>query len=361
VPFVLGIAAYELTKARLPDALPSLLRGAALPAAIVVAVAAGAFVVQEQYAVADGGAFYERTNDDAVFPWTDGSITIGGFTEGDLHSARPDDEALDLIAYLEETVPEGSVVLVPGQIRDLLPGMLPSLLPLDDRGAPQFTERRELAGAYYEGTISGQDLQAALAAFDVDYVVTREGHPSEFALRIIGVYIGRDFVPNAPSPEQVIVDPETPVPLWAYDPDREERLNGEQSIVVPLSIDPDDRTLSYRLYLAPAEDVSETAVARFAVSYFEVPRPEEGGNVVTLIFDVRLRQGDKANEPVLVSRAPPRRIKPGASYAIVVTRFANAPEDTYDGDVLLGALEVLYAPDFQRVPGTSFEVLDLKP
>jgi hypothetical protein len=152
---------------------------AVIPATLLVVVLGGALLVQEQYIRADGGAFYDWTRPDSYLPGPDESIFLGGLDRGRSGTWRLDPYLEELVAYMDENMPAGSVVLAePNQLNHMIPGVLPRLYPVDFGGAAGEGQRREDTQVFIGGNLKDAELDQVLERWGVDYIAVRETQPA---------------------------------------------------------------------------------------------------------------------------------------------------------------------------------------
>ncbi len=171
----------EASKARV---LRPIMLGIA-PAAAVVLVLLVALVVQEQYARADQGGFYNRISETSLVPGVEYSIFLGGIDRAFSADWRLEPEEQDLFDYMRSHLPKGAVVLVqPRQLGVKMPGMLTDIFPVDRGSMLAVGERREDATAFELGELSTVDLRRVIDSYGVTHIIVREVGPATEVVRL---------------------------------------------------------------------------------------------------------------------------------------------------------------------------------
>lgn len=177
-------AARRLVRTGLSRLLGPRLTAGVAPAAVCVALLAGALVVQEQYLRIDGGAFYDWTSGSSLVPGSDGSIFLGGLDRAFSGTWRLTSHEEQLLTHMGESFPRGSVVLMePSWPNQALPGILTDIYPVDFGGLAGEGERRDDAAAFARGALSEVELEAVVRRYGVDYIVTREVEAANESVR----------------------------------------------------------------------------------------------------------------------------------------------------------------------------------
>lgn len=178
---VLGYLTFEGTRrlaALSPVAgkrLRSLAVMAVVPAITVVLLLGAAVLVQEQYVRADGGTFYDWTRGDSFLPGPNESIFLGGVDRGLSGTWRLSPFLNDLIGYMGQKVPAGSVVLAePQQLNHMIPGLLPDVYPVDFGGAAGEGQRRDDVRLFIQGHLGQGELDAVIERWGIAYIAVRE-------------------------------------------------------------------------------------------------------------------------------------------------------------------------------------------
>ncbi|MCI0776837.1 MAG: hypothetical protein J4N95_01540 [Chloroflexi bacterium] len=330
------------------------------PSVGVFLIFAAAFLIQEHYALADDGAFYDRTSDTTLLPWTGGSIFLGGVERAFSSDWRPVGTELALLDYLDEHAPPGSTVLIPRAISSrYFSGLLNDVRSVESPGAPLLANRRVFIETYYEGRLDEAkyelDVEAVLDDFSVDYIVV----PPRTELNDDGRTFVRfdmdDFRTELGEPELVTfsVAAGDEFSAWAFDGRDEERISGVK-LTVPTDMNPSRPTLDFLLEIAPAETLTEDAVVRLVVTYF----PASGGERTSVVTDIAFEKGTPPGERVTIRRPITNAtVEAGRSYRFIVSRLPNEPEDDLAGDVLFTGLRVKYWPTaFVPIGDTGFYI-----
>jgi hypothetical protein len=146
-----------------------------VPATALVLFLGAALLVQEQYIRADGGSYYDWRRGGSFLPGPDESIFLGGIDRGLSGTWRFDPFLNELISYMDENIPEGSVVLAePQQLNHMIPGVLPSIYPVDFGAAAGEGARREDVTAFIQGHLDARALDEVTPRWGIDYIVVRE-------------------------------------------------------------------------------------------------------------------------------------------------------------------------------------------
>ncbi len=164
--------------------LAARLAAAGAPVAVLIVTLAAVLVVHEQYARADGGAFYDWTSDDALLPGSELSIFRGGVDRAFSENWRVPDEERPLFDYMGRALLSDSVILAdPTWINHMLPGLYANFYPLDFGGTAGAGERREISSRFADANLTVEELAAAVAEFRVDYIIVREVHAANDIVR----------------------------------------------------------------------------------------------------------------------------------------------------------------------------------
>lgn len=164
---------------------PLAVRGLRLfaPTVTVLVLLAGALWVQESYVLLDGGAFYDRTSTSSLVRWADKSIFVGGIHRAFAGEWRIRPHQATLIGFLDENLPEGSVVLAPlRSISHYIPGTSRMVKPVHFQPFQSMKERQDFVEDFYRGTVDGVLLDRQLERHEVDYVVVRRGSQQDATL-----------------------------------------------------------------------------------------------------------------------------------------------------------------------------------
>ena len=191
VPLILAYAAHDVASRlcrRWPDGWAvnrRVLVSTGYASIDAVAVMAGsAFLVQEQYLRADGGAFYNWTSEETLLPGTDRSIFLGGIDRAFSETWRipPDEERL--FDYLDRELPSNSVVLAePTWLHHMIPGVLTGIYAFDFVIIVGPGQGRNAVRAFAAGTITPEELEAVVDRYGIDYIVVREVQPANDVVR----------------------------------------------------------------------------------------------------------------------------------------------------------------------------------
>ena len=349
VPLAIAYGLYTLTSKIPPTGLklPGIrLSQRVAPLLALLMVCAGAFLVQEQYAIADNGAFYNRTSDTALLPWTDGSIALGGVERAFSSDWRPPPTEAALLGYLKEHAPPGSTVLIPPSISDrFFTAGLRDVRNVSFPGAPNRQLRETFIHAYYSGTLDrlapGRDVESVLDDLGVDFVVVPPRTELDDEARTFVEFDMDDFSIELGEPELITfrVPASDEFSAWAFDDRVEERIGGGE-FTVPADMDPSRPVLEFLLESAPAETVAEDAAVRLVVTYF----PTSGGEPTSVVMDILLEEGTLQGERIVIRRPVGATVEAGRSYRFIVSRLPNEPEDELAGDVLFTGLRLKYWP-----------------
>ena len=364
VPLAIAYALYTVASKIPPSGLQ--LAGIRLsqrvaPLVILFMVFGGAFLVQEQYANADNGAYYNRISHTALFPWTDGSITLGGIERAFSSEWRPPPTEAALLEYLKEHAPPGSTVLMPPTLSDrFFPAVLRDIQSVNAPEALNRQFREAFVHAFYDGRLDeiapGRDVEMMLDDFSVDYVVVPPRTELDDELRRFASFDPEDFVVELGEPELIAYLAPTGDELsaWAFDVRGEERIGGVQ-FTIPADMDPSRPTLEFVLETAPAENVAADAVVRLVVTYF----PASGGEPTSVVTDIPLEEGMRRGQRIITRRPVSVTVEAGTDYSFIVSRLPNDSEDV-DEDVLLTSLVVKYWSTTGYVPigGTGFYIYE---
>ena len=338
------------------------------PVAAVVLVVGAAVLVQEHYANADDGVFYNRTSPTSLLPWTEGSIFLGGVERMFSSDWRLPESGRDVLKFLDKNVAPGSDVLTYLWISRFFPGALDNIRPVDYEGAPDLGARSQLVTAFQNGALSEAELEQAMSAYGIDAVVAVITDKSPFGnyLRSFARYDAEVWRVRAGDPtlESHQDGAGEPYLVWAFGAIERERVGG-QRFTVPDGVDPEDHSVQFRIELAPSERVSSDQTVRIVVAYWQVDEQAELGGeeaAANAVSDVVLESGTTAGEAVTVLRTPRTRFVAGDTYEMTVWRSPDADEDTYPADVWFIGLDVLVPrPDLEQIEGTAFYLYQASP
>ncbi len=156
------------------------------PVVSVLVVVSAAFLIQEQYARADDGAYYDRTSTTTLLPWTGGSIFLGGVERAFSSDWRPPPGQRRVIDYLEANATPGSNVLANRETMLYFPGMLYDIVRTDYTGPPNFRLRHALGVKFDRGTLSRSALLRAVERYGIDYIVVDGATAPEQFVGLLG-------------------------------------------------------------------------------------------------------------------------------------------------------------------------------
>jgi len=152
--------------------------------AAVAVIAGSAFLVQEQYLRADGGALYNWTSENALLPGNDRSIFLGGIDYAFAEIWRIPPEEEQLFDYLDRKLPSNSVVLAePTWLHHMIPGVLTEIYAFDFVVIVGPGQGRNAVKAFGDGTITPTELEAVVDRYGIDYIVVREVQPANDTVR----------------------------------------------------------------------------------------------------------------------------------------------------------------------------------
>ena len=360
VPLAIACGLYELTS-RIPRTGLQLggisLSRQVAPVLVLLAVCAGTFLVQEQYAIVDNGAFYNRTSDTSLLPWTGGSIFLGGVERAFSSEWKPKPADWQVLKYLEENAPPGATILGPGRVTRYFPGLFPLLHTVAEYQRPDTAERFKYVRLFEEGQLTRSEIIEGLRRFSVDFVITRNLTVQDDAMRTFATFTAGAFEQQLGTPELTTGRSGQRVfEAWALGADLKESVGGV-TFTVPQDIDPDQLTLDIDVIAAPSSTIQEAAVARLVVSFAE--RLGDGSEDGSSVAVIRLPVGTEAGEWILRRRFRVGTVKPGGTYTVSVARDVGADADTYDADIWLVSVRVKYWPDYSlRIGETKFHVFD---
>ena len=348
------------------SSLVSPLSLAAAPSAVVLLVFAAALLIQEQYAVADDGSFYNRTSQTELLPWTGGSIFLGGAERAVSSDFRPSEIEAKLLDTLAREAPPGAVVLaIPDVSTRFLESVLNQVRPIDYFGAPQIQERRAARDAFFAGELIGEALEEMLDRFHVDYVVVVSLSLPEEALqaaggsrlgnveRVLSISVG-EFVVRQGEPELITAQSEEQLDSympWAFDPDgREEIVARSAFLVIPDGAAAAKLDLS--IQLAPSITLVEDGVVRLVVTLEMMDGTQVLGDPIHTVADVYIEGGSEAGVAMLRVRTPAAEFSAGEQYRIRVWRDGAHEFDTYPDDVWFASVDIGWRPQGPP-PGSS--------
>lgn len=342
----------------------------AAPAVAILFVFAAALLIQEQYAVADDGSYYNRTSQTKLLPWTGGSIFIGGAERAVSGDFRPTEIEAKLLDALAREAPPGAVVLSPPDVSTrFLESVLDQVRPIDYFGAPFILERRAALSAFYAGELVGEDLTTMLNRFHVDYVVLVSRTVQEEALQAAGgrrlgnaelVLAGPldEFAVRQGEPELIVVrstDTADASAVWTLSPEGREEIVARSAVLII----PDgaaDAQLELTMRFAPSESADENSVARMAVTLEEFEGTQIVGDPVHTVADVYIAAGSEAGVEIVRVRTPPATFSAGERYRIRVWRDGEHENDTYPADVWLMGVDVSWHPQGPPLGASVYEI-----
>ena len=362
VPLILGVGAYlAITFVRKrPDAIAA---WSLAPVGIVALITVGSIAVQEYAAIPEDGCapramscweFYQRVSDQAIVPFAEESVFLGGFEHIKLSDARPRGTELALLEYLRDNAPKGSTVLLPPAISNryspaisnrYFRGMLDGVKSIMFLGVPEISVRDVLIEAFYDSTFDEleleRDVETVLNDLSVDYVVVPPRTELNDQLRRFGRLDADDFVQELGEPELITFrDPDgDELTAWAFDGQDEERIGGAQ-FTVPADMDPSRPVLEFVIEVAAVADIVEGASARIVITYLG----GSTGETTSVVTDILLPEGTLQGERIIFRRPVGATVEAGTTYSFVISRLPSAPEDTLSQDIWLTGLSVKYWP-----------------
>ena len=361
-PLIIAYSLYTLARKIPPTGIQ--LAGARLsqrvaPLLLLLMVCAGALFVQEQFAIADNGAFYNRTSNTSLLPWTDGSITLGGVERAFSSEWRPPPTEEAMLEFLDDHAAPGSTVLLPLSISDrFFPAVLKDVNSVLFFGAPDREIREAFVYSFYAGSLDklapGRDVDTMLDALSVDYIIVPPRTSFDDDARSFADFDADDFDVELGEPELITAHSPLGVEYraWAFGARGEERISGGE-FTVPGDMDPSRATLEFVLEAAPVTPVAEDTSGRLVVTYF----PVGGGETTSVVMDVRIKEGTQQGERIITRRPVRGTVEAGRSYRFIVSRLPNDPEDELAEDVLFAGLRVKYWPvTFVPVGDTGFSI-----
>ena len=331
--------------------LALLLSFAQAPAVAVLLVFAAAFFIQEQYAVADDGAFYNRTSSTELLPWTGGSIFLGGVERAFSADFRPTVSEQGLLEFLaEKAEPESTVLVEPNISVRFFPGVLSDIRQIAFPGVPQVQERRAVKARFFSSELKGAELLAALQRFRVDYVVVASRSPEEEIIQAVGgerlgeterikLLEADDFFVRVGDPS-VIDASEGGEPLWSFSPAAREIIMGHAEVTMPEGLS--DSLIQVNVDLIASAVAGSDQSARLVVTL----DPIGGVNAepIHTVIDLFIESGTQAGESLFRVRSPGVSFSSGQAYNVRVWRDGEHANDTYQGDILFSSLEILWFP-----------------
>ena len=332
-----------------------------LPLILAGLICAGALVGQEQYIVADNGAFYNYTSATSLVPWADRSIALGGYDRASSGEWQLSGARAKLVDYVR-TLPAGSRVLASDEVRNFLASTVDRVHIVNglDSGT---AEEQQLIGGLYGGSLSGDELMIALRALGIDYVVAMQNSLGADALNTLEPIRADQLQARAGSPT---LDRHSAgawtYPAWSFAPGQSDAQIGNARFTVPQDLNQDDKTLTVRIVVAPAADISRDETVSFVFAYFKANPGETPGPVTSLVFDVPLKAGMQAGGLVLAYHSAETTFARGDTYGFAIARLGDASTDTYHGDMLFAGVDLEYISTAATVvPGTPYEVVQVQP
>ena len=306
----------------------------------LVMVCVAAFLVQEQYANTDNGAFYNRTSNTTLLPWTDGSITFGGIERAFSSDWRPPPAEAALLEYLKERAPPGSTVLMPPSLSDrFLSAVLRDVRSVSFPSAPNRELREALIFAYYNA--NGSDVDTMLDELGVDYIVGAPNTAIDDEIRRFASFDAEDFVVDLGEPELITFRAPggDDFSAWAFGGRGEEKIGGVE-FTIPADMDPSRPMLDLVLETAPAESVAEDAVVRLGITYYPA-----SGDFTDVVFNIRLEEGTLQGERIITRRRVNAPVEAGTLYRFTVSRLPNQLNDVlFTGLILKYWSTTTYVP-----------------
>ncbi|MCI0889935.1 MAG: hypothetical protein J4O04_03940, partial [Chloroflexi bacterium] len=357
------IIAYGLHRivTRLPEGRPFKLgfrpsQGMAALLGVFV-VGAGSVFVQEHYALADDGAFYNRTSETLLLPWTGGSILWGGFERAFSSDWRPTPAEQGLLDFLaEEAAPDATVLVEPKISTRFFPAVLGDM-QLGYNGAPQIQQRREVKarfyrvyGSGYDTDLKGTELLAALQRFGIDLVVVGSRSAEEEIIQAVGgerlgeteridLLEAADFRLGQGDP--IVIDGAGGgSPLWSFSPTARDMIVGHAEITMPDGIS--DSLIEFGVDLIVSAVATNDESARLVVT-FEPVGGSDAGPIHTVI-DLFIESGTQDGQSLFRVRSPGVTFSSGETFSVRVWRDGDHANDTYQGDILFSSLDIRWFP-----------------
>ena len=368
VPLILAYALHQATSRLIAGwrSIRGLRVAPFVPVLGVVLVAGVALVAQEQYAIADDGAYYNRTSSSELLPWTGGSIFLGGVDSALASGSRPTESQEELFAYLRERVPPESEVLMDATISGFLYGLLYRVRPFNFRGAPDYVARTVIVRNFDNGGLDRPALDDAVRKYGIELVAVKERTLTDSALRSFAEFGARELEVVLGKPDLALRSGATQGEYWAwaFESIERERVGG-QRFTIPEDISLDDPTLDFVIELAPSRSVSGDQTVRLVVSYrksMEGAAANADAAVFNAVADVVLPGGTAAGEVVPRIRSPLTEFAPGDTYEFSVWRSPDAEADTYPEDVWFAGLALNYTSDnLSQIGDTPFYIYEVVP
>ncbi|MCI0856438.1 MAG: hypothetical protein J4N98_07090 [Chloroflexi bacterium] len=353
--------------------LASPLSLAAVPAAGVLLVFVVALLIQEQYAVADDGSYYNRTSQTELLPWTGGSIFLGGAERAVSSDFRPTELEARLLDTLAREAPPGAIVLaIPDVSTRFLESVLNQVRPIDYFGAPQILERRDARNAFFAGDLIGEDLVEMLNRFHVDYVVLVSRSVPEEAIqaaggsrlgvaeRVLSAPVD-EFAVRQGEPELIAAqskDQADAYTAWAFGPDGLEEIVARTAfLTIPDGAAAAKLNLSIRL--APSASLAEYGVARLVVTLETLDGTRVVGDPVHTVANVYIGAGSEAGVLQLRVRTPAADFSAGERYRIRVWRDGEHEVDTYPEDVWFVGVDIGWYPQGAPLGSSVYEIYSM--
>ncbi|MCH8161401.1 MAG: hypothetical protein IIB88_05850, partial [Chloroflexi bacterium] len=357
------IIAYGLPRlvARLPSGGPLMLgiRSSQGMAALlgVFVIGAGSVLVQEQYALADDGAFYNRTSETRLLPWIGGSIFLGGLERSFSSDWRPTPAEQGLLDYLVNNAGSDSTVLIEPNISTrFFPGVLGDM-QLGYNGAPEIKERRavkarffRIYGTGYGTELKGAELMAALQRFGVDFVVVASRSVEEEIIQAVGgerlgeteridLLEADDFRIRVGDP--IVIDGAGGgSPLWSFSPTARDMIVGHAEVTMPEGLS--DSLVQFGVELIASAAASSDESARLVVTFEPVGGSDTGP--IHTVIDLFIESGTQDGQSLFRVRSPGVTFNSGQTYNVWVWRDGEHANDTYQGEILFSSLEIRWFP-----------------
>ena len=359
-PLIIAYGLHRLV-ARLPSGGPLMLgiRSSQGMAALlgVFVIGAGSVFVQEHYTLADDGAFYNRTSETLLLPWTGGSILLGGLDRAFSSDWRPTPAEQGLLDFLvEEAGPDSTVLIEPKISTRFFPAVL-GPLQIGYNGAPQIQERREVKarffriyGSGYDTDLKGAELLAALQRFGVDLVVVASRSAEEEIIQAVGgerlgeteridLLEADDFRLRLGDP--IVIDGAGGgSPLWSFSPTARDMIVGHAEVTMPEGLS--DSLVQFGVELIASAAASSDEAARLVVTFEPVGGSDTGP--IHTVIDLFIETGTQDGQSLFRVRSPGVTFSSGETYNVWVWRDGEHAIDTFQGDILFSSLDIRWFP-----------------
>lgn len=326
------------------------------PIVAVALLVVGAIFTQEYFGVVDDGEFYQRVSDQAIVPFAEGSVLLGGYEHIKLGDSRPGDTEMALLEYLDEHAPRGSIVLIPQAISNrYFPGVLEDVRSVDYRGAPGIRERRQFIAAYYDGTLTDlpfeYDVEATLDELSVDFVVVPPRTELDDDARTFIEFNMNEFNVQLGQPELITFEdpPGESVGGWLFDYEQEQRIGGLE-FTVPVDLSPADPTLEFIFEATTTGASGAGHTSTIVLTYFE----EGVAGTTSVVTELAASEDASAGEPFIIRRPVAQAVEPGTTYSFIVSTLPPESSETQvNQDIALTGLRVKYWPESLIQIGSS--------